>query len=178
VAERWHVLHQKFIKALNEIEDAVKYVQLLQESAKTNFALTKPASQPDVVHQLADVDLSMARFPCHEIPHENDTFLGRTTQIDDLKKGLASKQQMTLCTVIISGFAGIGKSSLAVEAAHQLEKAQSYDSILWLNASNRDRLRESYTKIACRLLLEGANEKSDKDLNYMLVKQWLDKTSG
>ncbi|KIW30596.1 uncharacterized protein PV07_06330 [Cladophialophora immunda] len=30
--------------------------------------------------------------------------------------------------------------------------------------------------MACRLLLQGANEKLDKDVNYMLVKNWLDKT--
>ncbi|KAJ4302826.1 hypothetical protein N0V90_001717 [Kalmusia sp. IMI 367209] len=176
VAERWHILHQKFIKALNEIEDAVKYVQQLQESAKTNLALANPLSQPDFVKQLEDVDLSSARFPCHEIPHTVQHFLGRSTQIDDIILSLKAKQPHVLCTIIISGFAGMGKSSLVIEAAHQMVKTQNYESILWVNASSRDLIRESFNKIACRLRLDGSHEKSDKDLNYMLVKQWLDKT--
>ncbi|KAI0875938.1 P-loop containing nucleoside triphosphate hydrolase protein [Hypoxylon argillaceum] len=89
---------------------------------------------------------------------------------------MATKSPGSLCTVIISGGAGIGKSSLALEVAHAFRGECCYDAILWINAENRDVLRESFTKLALRLLLKDALAAADKDFNFMLMKNWMYKT--
>ena len=181
VKENWFQVHQNFLKALGQIEEAVNRVQRLQEmelGRNTQRDIGKPAqAQSELLEQLPDVDLSAAGFPCHEFPASDENFLGRSEHLEQIEKALDAKKASTLCIVVISGFGGVGKSALALKAAHKCKEAKNYDAIFWLNAEDADVLRESYNKMACRLLLQGANEKSDKDANYMLVKNWLDKTS-
>lgn len=170
-------LNQRFLIALSEIEERVRRVQELHEAERANFESRVSKAQNEVVEQLPDIDVAEASFPCHEIPGLDSNFLGRSDQLKDIKQALEAKTASSLCSVIVSGIAGVGKSALAVAAAHELKNEQKYEAIFWLNAENSDVLRESFTRIALRLLLKGATDKSDKDRNFMLTKNWLDKTS-
>ncbi|KIX07673.1 uncharacterized protein Z518_02327 [Rhinocladiella mackenziei CBS 650.93] len=150
----------------------------MEVGRNTQRDLGRPAqAQIELLEQMPGVDLSAAGFPCHEIPASDENFLGRSEDLERIDAALNRKQASKLCIVVISGFGGAGKSALALKAAHKYKEARKYDAIFWLNAEDPDVLRESYNKMACRLLLQGANGKSDKDVNYMLVKNWLDKTS-
>jgi len=179
VGDRWPWLNQKFLNSLQEIEESVKFAQQLREAELGNWDGRVAKAQSEVVERLPNVDMSDATFPCHEIPSLDTNFFGRSQQLDVIQTSLSIKTSLSLCTVIISGLAGVGKSALAMVAAHQCKNMlpRQYDAIFWLNAENADVLRESFTKIALRLLLRGASDKSDKDRNFMLVKNWLDKTS-
>jgi AAA ATPase domain len=170
VADRWPSLHQKFLISLQEIEEVVKFVQQLQDAERSSWVGRVAKAQSEVVEQLPDVDLSEAAFPCHEIPALDKSFLGRSDELDSIDKALGKRSLASLRMVIISGLGGVGKSALALTAAHRCKTAKGYDAIFWLNAENVDVLRESFTRIALRLLLRGASDKSDKDRNFMLVK--------
>ena len=165
--------------ALGQMEEAVKHVQRLQEAGRsTQQNLSRPVQvQRELLEQMPEVDSSAAGFPCHEIPAVDDNFVGRSTYLKEIDTAVAAEQAGKLCIIVIAGFGGVGKSALAVKAAHKYKEARKYDAIFWLNAEDPDVLRESYSKIACRLILQGANRQSDKEFNYMLVKNWLDKTS-
>jgi hypothetical protein len=176
VTDRWPSLHQKLLISLQKIEEAVKFVQQLQDAERSSWVGRVAKAQSEVVEQLPDVDLSEAAFPCHEIPALDKSFLGRSDELDSIDKALGKRSRSSLRMVIISGLGGVGKSALALTAAHRCKTAKGYDAIFWLNAENVDVLRESFTRIALRLLLRGASDKSDKDRNFMLVKNWLDKT--
>jgi len=65
---------------------------------------------------------------------------------------------------------------VALEVAHQFKSQQKFDAIFWVQAERKDLIRESFSKIAQGLGLEGAIESSDDDCNFMLVQQWLGET--
>ena len=171
------MLHQKFLIALQEIEEAVRFVHQLQDAEKNSWAGGASKAQSKVLEKLPDTDLSEAMFPCHELPTFDKSFVGRADQLNETCKALKDRSISPAHTVITSGLGGVGKSALALTAAHRCRTEGLFDSILWLNAENADVLRESFTRIALRLLLKGATDKSDKERNFMLVKNWLDKTS-
>lgn len=182
MADRWPMLHQKFLLSLQEIEEAVKFVQQLQDAESNSWSGRVAKAQSEIVQLLPDIDVAEASFPCYEIADLDANFLGRSKQLDRIDEIVRKEKHSKVQTIVISGFAGVGKSTLALAAAHRIASAnprkgeKQYDAIFWLNAENEDVLRESFTNMALRLLLRGATERSDKDRNFMLAKNWLDKT--
>ena len=65
---------------------------------------------------------------------------------------------------------------MVLEVAHQFKSQQKFDAIFWVQAERKDLIRESFSKIAQVLGLEGAIDSSDDDCNFMLVQQWLGET--
>jgi replication-associated recombination protein RarA len=79
--------------------------------------------------------------------------------------------QSSLSTVIIYGGGGVGKSAAALDVAHQFKEENCYDAIVWVNAENREVLRESFNKLAVKLILDGATARSDKDTSLRLFNR-------
>ncbi|KAI0110861.1 P-loop containing nucleoside triphosphate hydrolase protein [Nemania sp. FL0031] len=151
-------------------------MQQLQSTSTRDLSGNVPLAPSRVFEQLSAGESSRVDSPCYQLDSRNVKFVGRSEELKQIKQALAIKSPSFLCTVIVSGGAGIGKSSLALEAAHQLRSEHRYDAILWVNAENRDVLRESFTKLALRLLSNDAVAGADKDFNFMFMKNWMDKT--
>ncbi len=161
------------------MDESIKFVQQLQTAGRGgrgSLSDNVPLAQAKMLEQCSADEPSRVEFPCHQIDARNDKFLGRSLEVEQIKQVLATKSPNSLCAVIISGGAGVGKSALALEVAHQLKNVRRYDAILLVNSENRDVLRESFTKLALRLLLKDAVAGADKDFNFMLMKNWMDKT--
>ncbi|WP_067460974.1 AfsR/SARP family transcriptional regulator [Actinomadura macra] len=62
------------------------------------------------------------RRPVHQLPHDLADFTGRATELNRLVSSLPDKGEAATAVVInsIDGMAGIGKTALAVHAAHRL----------------------------------------------------------
>lgn len=78
-------------------------------------------------------------------------------------------------SVILYGTEGVGKSTIASTYIVRRYEEKVYDVVLWICAENHTTLRQSFTEIATRLGLEGANSKTP-DENFSLVQQWFGTT--
>ena len=83
-------------------------------------------------------------------------------------------------TSVLYGLGGIGKTQLAVAYAKQ--QKDSYSAIFWLNAGSEDSLKQSFARIARRIVRDHpslsrlsriCNEEEDLDEVVDAVKAWL-----
>lgn len=160
---------------MEQMDESITFLKRLQGS-RAGLSDNVAKAQTKVLEQSTVSDLSEAVFPCHEIARQNKNFVGRSEELRAIYEAMDKKTSSSLCTVIVSGGGGVGKSALALEAAHHFKSRQRYDAILWVNAENRNVLRESFRKLAVRLMLKGASEGPVKDHNFMVLKNWLGKT--
>ncbi|USP76852.1 uncharacterized protein yc1106_04126 [Curvularia clavata] len=87
----------------------------------------------------------------------NQSFVGRELQLTELEAKLFSNKQTTT-TLAIVGSGGTGKSQLALEAAYMTKQNCRNCSVFWIDASDRDSLYRSYTKIAQKLSIPGCDD--------------------
>ncbi|RSL51273.1 hypothetical protein CEP54_011481 [Fusarium duplospermum] len=175
-SDRLVILDEKVVAATQKMDETITFLKQLQES-HVGLSDNVAKAQTKVLEQSTVSDLSGADFPCHEIARPNKDFVGRSEELRVIYEALDKNTSSSPRTVIISGGGGVGKSALALEAAHHFKNEKQYDAILWVNAENRNVLRESFTKLASCLMLKDAAEGSDKDRNFMVLRKWLNKTS-
>lgn len=87
------------------------------------------------------------------------------------KKAPDDDQQDSLCSFVICGLGGIGKTSLAVEYAFTRRRA--FEAIFWLNADNVYILASNFAQISTKLGLEDTS--SDLAASHSIVMNWLSK---
>jgi hypothetical protein len=104
-------------------------------------------------------------------------FIAREEELAEIHKALSGGDSRR--TVVLHGLGGIGKTQLAIEYA-KLHRA-SYSAVFWLNIKDEVSLKESFVRVARRILLENPSasqlgivdgEASLDDI-MTAVKQWL-----
>src|SRR5258707_2080462 len=83
-------------------------------------------------------------------------------------------------TVVLHGLGGIGKTQLTVAYAKQYK--DNYSAIFWLNGKDEDSLKQSFARVARRILrehpsasrLNRVNEESKLNEIVAAVQYWLD----
>jgi hypothetical protein len=83
---------------------------------------------------------------------------------------------LPLCTIVLHGLGGIGKTQLTV--AYAKRHKDSYSAIFWLNIKDEDSLKQSFAKVAKQILREhpSASGLSSVDIKGDLdevIKSWL-----
>ncbi|KAL5371346.1 hypothetical protein DPSP01_014329 [Paraphaeosphaeria sporulosa] len=101
----------------------------------------------------AEVELA-ANVPSIIPFSQNPHFVGRESQLTELEAKLFHNKQTTT-TLAIVGPSGIGKSQLALEVAHRTRQNNKNCSVLWIDASDKDSLYQSYTSVAQKLSIPG-----------------------
>ncbi|KAK8022424.1 hypothetical protein PG993_013191 [Apiospora rasikravindrae] len=81
--------------------------------------------------------------------------------------------EFVLQSVALHGLAGVGKTSIASSYAEKKYRDHVYDVVLWVRGEKYASLRQSFTDIALRLKLPGAQSQSH-DENQILVHDWLE----
>jgi hypothetical protein len=109
---------------------------------------------------------------------ETEHFVARQEELAEIHKTLSGDGSRL--TVVLHGLGGIGKTQLAVAYA-KCHRA-NYSAILWLNSKDEDSLKQSFARMARRILqehpsasrLSAVHEDSNLDEVVDAVKRWLD----
>lgn len=78
-------------------------------------------------------------------------------------------------SIALFGLGGIGKSSIAARYIERKIEEMEYDAVFWVYGENTASLRQSFTDIAMRLKLPGAQLNLHDD-NLILVQNWFQST--
>jgi tetratricopeptide (TPR) repeat protein len=108
----------------------------------------------------------------------NERLVGRQTELAELEEILFSDKHTT--KIAITGEGGIGKSQLALELAYRTKDTRKSCSIFWIDASNIDSLKQSYSHVARGLNVAGWDEEQADvqrlvhvHLNEQTAGEWL-----
>ncbi|CAI6073766.1 unnamed protein product [Clonostachys chloroleuca] len=77
----------------------------------------------------------------------------------------------SLQSIALHGLGGVGKTSIASSYAEKKYSQEAYDVVLWVHGEKDASLRQSYTDIALRLKLPGAQLLAHEE-NHLLVHDW------
>ncbi|CAG9956535.1 unnamed protein product, partial [Clonostachys rosea f. rosea IK726] len=81
----------------------------------------------------------------------------------------------SLQSVALHGLGGVGKTSIASSYAEKKYSQEAYDVVLWVHGEKDASLRQSFTDIALRLKLPGAQSLAHEE-NHLLVHEWFQTT--
>lgn len=101
------------------------------------------------------------------VPFTDENFIGRETELSRLDELFNTESKVAL-----TGIGGVGKTRLAVHYAHQ--QKHRYPFVLWVSASTKTILEDSYASIADKLNADPLLKQVDK---IAFVKAWLEKNS-
>jgi ATPase subunit of ABC transporter with duplicated ATPase domains len=109
-------------------------------------------------------------------PTKTDQHYDRDNVFKDLDNKLAVQDRVpSFLSVALFGLSGVGKSTVVSTYAEARFREKFYDVILWARGENSVSLRQSFTEIALRLRLSGAQHHSH-DQNLILVQDWFQST--
>jgi hypothetical protein len=133
-----------------------------------------------IIRRIARIDTDetfSVDFSLSEVP-ETEHFVARQEELTETHKTLGGDGTRSI--VILHGLGGIGKTQLAV--AYAKRHKADYSAIFWLNSKDEDSLKQSFARVARRILqehpgasrLSAVNEDSNLDEVVDAVKRWLD----
>lgn len=136
----------------------------------------------------------MQQLPISEIPPEEtfaipfgiseatetQNFVGRREELAEIHEHLQYDNSRRI--VVLHGLGGMGKTQLSI--AYASSRRDEYSAVFWLNCKDEDALKQSYLKVAKRILefyptimyLETAVESGNADLVVDSVNRWLNLT--
>ncbi|KAK1758829.1 hypothetical protein QBC47DRAFT_457232 [Echria macrotheca] len=101
-----------------------------------------------------DKTMLLGKLPYRKLPTPNTAFFGRERELGQLWLSLdPQRHRSTLTSTACYGFAGAGKTQLALEFAYR--HLGSFAAVLWVEAETPIKLEESFRKIAHGLGLVG-----------------------
>ncbi|RYC81882.1 hypothetical protein BFJ63_vAg15229 [Fusarium oxysporum f. sp. narcissi] len=113
--------------------------------------------------------------------NEVNQFVGRQEELAQMQEILTTSRNRN--TVVIHGLGGMGKTQLTV--AFVKRNHAHYSAVFWMNATDEETLKQSFVKVAERILrehpsvayLERAVAHQDMDETVKAVKRWLGERS-
>ncbi|HZO74484.1 MAG TPA: FxSxx-COOH system tetratricopeptide repeat protein [Ktedonobacteraceae bacterium] len=107
---------------------------------------------------------------CHCPYRQNAFFTDRETIFSALTSFFTFSQTRQTRMVALHGLGGIGKTQIALEYLYR--SSRLYQSILWLNASSRERFHAEVNALADEIALP-EKDRTDEDHLFAAVKRWL-----
>ncbi len=119
-----------------------------------------------------------ARLPCYIFPSFRVAkFFDRSEVIIEIDRFIEKKKsERSFQSLALWGLGGVGKSSVALRYVETKIRDEQLDAMFWIRSEKEVTIRQSFTDIAMKLKLPGANE-ADHSENRTLVLNWLQQTS-
>ncbi|KAL1999850.1 hypothetical protein VTN02DRAFT_3893 [Thermoascus thermophilus] len=166
--------HKTMCKFASPDEENYKHVSAnivhLANSATKAFeerSLVEDLKTPETMATVQEPEPSIFMMPYSR----NPDFVGRETILQRLNDRFASLGEVH-ARVALFGLGGVGKSQIAIQLAHQIREERHDVSIFWIHASNIDRFRDGYRKLAQEYGIPDAGDEEEDQLSR--VKTWLE----
>lgn len=135
-------------------------------------------SQSLAVHPPApEIDTLTQKFSCLMMPETKTTrFFDRVDVFARIDALFESKtEKFSFRSVALHGLGGVGKSSIASSYIERKYDEGVYSVVLWARSETLASLKSSFTEIALKLKLPGAQPRGH-DENLVLVQEWFQST--
>ncbi|QYS99428.1 NB-ARC domain-containing protein [Trichoderma simmonsii] len=104
-------------------------------------------------------------------------FFGRESTFEEIDQVLGQDgSATTFRSIVLFGLGGIGKSSIAAQYIERKLEEKKYDAVFWVYGETAASLRQSFTDVALRLKLPGAQPNLHNE-NLQLVQNWFQTTN-
>ena len=121
----------------------------------------------------SDAAIYLRRPLCTAILQRNSFFLGRDSQLGELRVCLSSEKQSTSpISCALEGIGGIGKTQVALEFTYRYR--ERYDEVFWISAESDSELRGTFGAIGRRLKLFDTEIIDQPKVEK--VQEWLEAT--
>ncbi|KAK2601555.1 hypothetical protein QQS21_004873 [Conoideocrella luteorostrata] len=167
--DRYHAAYQSATDNIEEVlqrsEKYARFSSHVDELQRLQILLSLNANSGD-----------KANLPCSNLPvARSSRFYDRENIIDQIHTHFNSTVDgRDIRSLALHGLGGVGKSYVALKYAHTM--SSEYSAVLWIHGETAASLAQSFSEIASRLKLPGA-EPQRHDENRILVLDWLQKTS-
>jgi hypothetical protein len=181
----WQPLDEHFASVISDIVDAVSRLEKLSQIAQRSG----PGYQGNMSRVQSGLTASTlssgpseekASLPCFIFPASRTVrFFDRADTIADMREYFdyePTDPDNSFQSLALYGLGGVGKSTVALKFAESRLHRDELDALLWVSSEKEVSIKQSFTDIAVRLKLPGADPK-DQDENRTLVLDWLQKTS-
>jgi predicted ATP-dependent serine protease len=102
-------------------------------------------------------------------------FFDRVDVFEELDQILGPVAGTSFRSVALHGLGGVGKSTIASTYIEKKFDKDDYDVVLWVRGEKTSSLQQSFTDIAMRLKLPGAQPQNYNE-NLFLVQDWFQST--
>jgi len=150
----WKLVEIKINENLSNMETSVKHLNDIISYSQAN--LERQVKNLSIRHQPTVVLDEPATFPLQMLPQsQNEDFYGRVDELAKIHQYLDHQTNANLRTYTIYGRRGVGKTDIALEYAYT--NPSRFDSIFWIRCETSLSLRQSFTEMAVKLNLPGAD---------------------
>ncbi|KAI4681757.1 uncharacterized protein J4E84_007352 [Alternaria hordeiaustralica] len=162
-SEQWSQLEKQFTSTEHDVNETLVRLEKLTLVNSTGVAGTIASHKNTTAHVSRCFILPPTKAP---------RFFNRTDVFDKIDSALERNSTGTsLRSVALHGLGGIGKSAIASRYVDKKIEDNDYDAIFWVQAEKTASLRQSFTDIALRLKLDGAEPQKHEE-NKDLVQDW------
>lgn len=176
----WKPIEEQFNTFNSEVSETVSRLEKLSRLSElediTHLNSTLAALPRLSVRQSPD---ETASLPCFIYPSSRTfRFFDRTEDIIEMDRyfgNVAHDPNQPFRSIALYGVGGVGKSSIALRYAETRIHRKELDAMFWVAGEKEVSLRQSFSDIAVRLKLPGAQVK-DYDQNRTLVLEWFQTT--
>ena len=176
----WKPIEEQFSTFNSEVSEALSRLEKLSrlsELEDISHLNSTLAALPSLSAGQSPDD--PASLPCFIYPSSRTSrFFDRTEDIIEMDRYFGNGAQdpdQPFRSIALYGIGGVGKSSVALRYAETRIHRKELDAMFWVAGEKEVTLRQSFSDIAVRLKLPGAQAK-DYDQNRTLVLEWIQTT--
>jgi hypothetical protein len=138
------------------MEESAARAQLRRRVKEAKAGRAKPNTPPAFPPAKRAI-ASRPRFPTAlpsvwKVPPQNPNFTGRSSELEELRKGLRAPSSGPVTVRSLRGMGGVGKTQLATQYAYL--HATDYDLVWWIDAENVTLLPDQFRTLGMRLGLD------------------------
>ena len=163
------LVERHYVSTLQDLKAALNRVE--------KFIHTRSLLRVSSPQALGDAT-SAAKPRCLMLPSSRMTrTFDRKDIFEKLDQILDPTAGKTFRSAALHGMGGVGKSTVVSTYIKKKFEENVYNTVLWAHAEKSISLRQSFTDIALRLKLPGA-QSQNHDANLALVQDWFQSTGG